>query len=188
MTWRRGRWISATGRAGDGDAVGICMPGVITCPGVGDGDAAGISMPGAITCGLGEGDAAGICIPGVMTCGVGDGEGLGLAILRVVVRLARGVLFFGVARPAFGVAFGLGMTCPSCCGKAVLLSATTIAIEQNACSILFVSTDQFIFTPMWRSRLRDPKVLFDCWNKWKIRRLIPTHLRTILMGTKCGKH
>lgn len=119
MTWRRGRWISATGRAGDGDAVGICIPGVITC-------------------GLGDGDAAGICIPGVMTCGVGDGEGLGLAILRVVVRLGRGVLFFGVARLAFGVAgFGLGMTCPSCCGKAVVLSANTITKAQNARSGLF---------------------------------------------------
>lgn len=147
-TWRRGRWISATGRVGDGDAVGICMPGVITCPGLGDGDAAGICMPGVITWGLGDGDAAGICIPGVITCGLGDGEGLGLALLRVVVRLGRGVLFFGVARLAFGVAaFGLGMTCPSCCGKAVLLSANTIAREQNARSVLFETSDRFIFPP-----------------------------------------
>ena len=145
--------MSATCRAGDGDAVGICIPGVITCPGVGDGDADGICIPGVITCGLGDGDAAGICIPGVITCGLGDGEGLGLATLRVVVRLGRGVLFFGVARLALGVAaFGFGMTCPSCCGKAVLLSANTTAKEQIARSILFLSTDQFIFTPVWRSR------------------------------------
>ena len=141
------------------------MPGVITCPGLGDGDGDGICMPGVMTCGVGDGDAAGICVPGVMTCGLGDGEGLGLAILRVVVRLGRGVLFFGAARLAFGVAFGFGMTCPSCCGKAVLLSANTIAREQNARSILFVSTDQIIFTPMWRSRMRDPTLLFDCLNK-----------------------
>lgn len=108
------------------------MPGVITCPGLGDGEAVGICIPGVITCGVGDGDAAGICMPGAITCGLGDGEGLGLATLRVVVRLARGVLFFGVARFAFGVAaFGLGMTCPSCCGKTVLLSANTSATEQK---------------------------------------------------------
>lgn len=124
------------------------MPGVITCPGLGDGEAVGICIPGVITCGVGDGDAAGICMPGAITCGLGDGEGLGLATLRVVVRLARGVLFFGVARLAFGVAaFGLGMTCPSCCGNALLLSANTSATEQNARSILLVSTDQFIFPP-----------------------------------------
>lgn len=133
------------------------MPGVITCPGLGDGEAVGICIPGVITCGVGDGDAAGICMPGAITCGLGDGEGLGLATLRVVVRLARGVLFFGVARLAFGVAaFGLGMTCPSCCGNALLLSANTSATEQNARSILLVSTDQFIFPPSGDCELRDP--------------------------------
>lgn len=133
------------------------MPGVITCPGLGDGEAVGICIPGVITCGVGDGDAAGICMPGAITCGLGDGEGLGLATLRVVVRLARGVLFFGVARLAFGVAaFGLGMTCPSCCGNALLLSANTSATEQNARSILLVSTDQFIFPPGGDCELRDP--------------------------------
>ena len=144
------------------------MPGVITCPGLDDGDGDGICMPGVITCGVGDGDAAGICIPGVMTCGLADGDGLGLALLCVVVRLGREVLFFGLARLAFGVAafgLGFGMTWPSCCGKALLFRANTIAREQNARSILLVSTDQFIFTPMWRSRMRDPTVLFDCWNK-----------------------
>ena len=113
-------------------------------------------MPGVITCGLGDGEAAGICIPGVMTCGVGDGAGLGLAVLRVVVRLGRGVLLLGVARFGFGVAaFGLGITCPSCCGKAVLLNANTIAREQNARSFRFV-TDQFIFPPSGDCKLRNP--------------------------------
>lgn len=137
------------------------MPGVITCPGLGDGDADGICMPGVITCGLGEGDAAGICIPGAITCGLGDGEGLGLAVLRVVVRLVRGVRFFGVARFGFGVAaFGLGITCPSCCGKALLLSANTIAREQNARSIRFVS-DQFIFPPSGDANTRSPQCYSD---------------------------
>lgn len=164
-TWRRGRWISATGRAGDGDAVGICIPGGITCPGVGDGDAAGICMPGVMTCGLGDGDAAGICIPGVMTCGVGDGEGLGLAVLRVVVRLGRGVLLLVVVRFGFGVAaFGLGITCPSCCGKAVLLSENTSAREQNARSIRFV-TDQFIFPPSGDCNAKSPQCYSDIGNK-----------------------
>ncbi len=116
-------------------------------------------MPGVITCpGLGDGEAVGICMPGVITCGLGDGEGLGLAVLRVAVRLVRVlVLFFGVAR--FGVAafgFGLGITCPSCCGSALLLSENTIAREQNARSILLVSTDQFIFPPGGDCELRDP--------------------------------
>lgn len=133
------------------------MPGVITCPGLGDGEAVGICIPGVITCGVGDGDAPGICMPGAITCGLGDGEGLGLAPLRVVVRLARGVLFFGVARLAFGVAaFGLGMTCPSCCGNALLVSANTSATEQNARSILLVLTDQFIFPPGGDCELRDP--------------------------------
>lgn len=82
---------------GDGDAVGICIPGVITWPG------------------LGDGDAVGICISGVITWGLGDGEGLGLAVLLLVVGLRRVVaLFFGAARLAFGLATGFGITCPSC--------------------------------------------------------------------------
>lgn len=133
------------------------MPGVITCPGLGDGEAVGICIPGVITCGVGDGDAGGICMPGAITCGLGDGEGLALATLRVVIRLARGVLVFGVARLVFGVAaFGLGMTCPSCCGNTLLLSANTSATEQNARSILLVSTDQFIFPPGGDCELRNP--------------------------------
>lgn len=36
------------------------MPGVITCAGLGDGDAVGICIPGVITCGLGEGVGLGL--------------------------------------------------------------------------------------------------------------------------------
>ena len=90
------------------------MPGVITWPGLGDGDAEGICIPGVITCGLGEGDAAGICIPGVITCGLGDGDGFGLVVLVVLARLARVVVLFFTARFGFGFAAGFGITCPSC--------------------------------------------------------------------------
>ena len=83
------------------------MPGVIMCMGLGDGDAVGICIPGAITCGLGDGDAVGICMPGVITWGLGDGEGRGLAVLRLALRLARVVvLFFGTARLGVGFAAG----------------------------------------------------------------------------------
>ncbi|MGH9966794.1 MAG: hypothetical protein ACREBG_03020 [Pyrinomonadaceae bacterium] len=104
---------SSVGRGGVGEAIGICMPGVITCPGPGDGDAVGICMPGVITCpGLGDGDAVGICISGVITCpGLGDGEGLGL------VRRARvDVLFFLGVLIALGLAAGFifDMSCCSC--------------------------------------------------------------------------
>lgn len=36
------------------------MPGVITCDGLGDGDADGICIPGVITCGLGDGEGLGL--------------------------------------------------------------------------------------------------------------------------------
>lgn len=79
----------------------------MTCPGLGDGEAVGICIPGVITCGLGDGDAEGICMPGVITCGVGDGDGLGLVVLRVVLRLAgEVVLFLETARLGFGLAAG----------------------------------------------------------------------------------
>lgn len=104
ITCRLGRWISAGGCV-------ICIPGVITCPGLGDGD--GICIPGVITCGgEGEGDAVGICMPGVMTCGLGDGEGFGVVALLVGARLVRvTVLFFRGAAFGFGFAAGrLGIT------------------------------------------------------------------------------
>jgi hypothetical protein len=132
---------------GEGDALGICMPGVITW-GLGEGDALGICMPGVITWGLGEGDAVGIFIPGVITCGLADGEGLGLAVVRLELFLARLVVFFFVAaRFAFDFAAdGLGITCPSCCGNAVPLSANTSAKEQSVRSFLQL-LNRFIIPP-----------------------------------------
>ncbi len=134
---------------GDGDAVGVCMPGVITWPGVGEGDAVGICMPGVITCaGLGDGDAVGICMPGVITCGLGEGEGLGLAALLVGVRLVRGavLLFFGAAF-GFGFAAGLGMTCPSCCGNTLIVSANIKASALNVRSAILKLLGRFMVPP-----------------------------------------
>ncbi|MBA2527832.1 MAG: hypothetical protein H0V18_18930 [Pyrinomonadaceae bacterium] len=103
VIWCPGLW------EGLGDIVGICIPGVITCAGLADGDAVGICIPGVITCGgLADGDAAGICMPGVITCGLGEGEGLGLLALLVGVRRARlAVLFFLGALFGFGFAAGI---------------------------------------------------------------------------------
>jgi hypothetical protein len=91
----------------------------------------------------------GICIPGVITCGPGDGEGLGLAVLRLALRLARVVVFFfGAVRLGFGFAAGaLGITCPSCCGNALPLSANTSAKEQSVRSV-FLSLDRFMSPPV----------------------------------------
>jgi len=134
MTSRRGLFISCgcdgicipgvitCPGLGNGDAVGICIPGVITCPGLCDGDAVGICIPGVITC-PGLGDGVGICMPGVIKCGLGEGEGLGLVTLLAGVRRARGAVLFLGAAFGFGFAAGLGMTCPSCCGNTAIVSA-----------------------------------------------------------------
>jgi hypothetical protein len=108
---------------GEGDVVGMCIPGVCVCVcGDGEGDDIGICIPGVCVCvcGDGEGDDIGICIPGVCVCVCGDGEGdtCGLLIagcfLRVTAFLFR-VTFFLFAP---GLGFGLfipGILCPSCC-------------------------------------------------------------------------
>ena len=84
------------------------------------------------------GDAVGISMLGVITFGVGEGEGLGLVELLVGVRRGRGavLLFFGVA---FGLGFaaGLGMTCPSCCGSTLMLSAQVKASTLTVRSAIF---------------------------------------------------
>jgi hypothetical protein len=131
-----------------GDAEGICMPGVITC-GVAEGDADGICMPGVITCGLADGDAVGICMPGVITCGLGEGDGLGLVALLVGARLVRvTVLFFLDAAFGFGFAAGfLGMTCPSCCGNTLIVSANIKANALSVRSAILKLLDRFMVPP-----------------------------------------
>ena len=106
-------------------------------------------MPGVITCpGLGDGDAVGICMPGVITCGLGEGEGLGRVALRVGVRLARGaVLLFFAAAFGFGFAAGLGMTCPSCCGNTLIVSANIKASALNVGSAIWKLLGRFMVPP-----------------------------------------
>ncbi|MFN2514572.1 MAG: hypothetical protein ABR556_00015 [Pyrinomonadaceae bacterium] len=147
--------ISGSGRRpGDGVAVGICIPGVIWCPGLcaGVGDIVGICIPGIISCdGLGDGDAVGICIPGVMTCGLREGEGLGLLALLVGVRFARvAVLFFLGALLAFGLLAGFifDMSCPSCCGNTLVVSANIKASALTVRSALLKLLGRFMVSPL----------------------------------------
>ena len=147
--------------------MGICMPGVITCPGVGDGD------------------ALGICIPGVITCGVG--EGLGAAGRRLVSRMARVVVFFlGAARFGFGFAAeGFGITCPSCCGKALLPSANTSAREQSVRSH-FLSPDELIIFPQWIFQIPTRKVVQTGIDE-DTQTTPARYDRSSCDGTKCGR-
>ena len=109
-------------------------------------------MPGVWTCGeaAGVGDAVGITIPGVMTCGLGDGEGLGVVVLLVGVRRARGAgRFLGAARLGLGLGFaaGLGITCPSCCGNTLMVSAHIKASALRVRSAILKLLGRFIIPP-----------------------------------------
>jgi len=121
------------------------MPGVITWSGLAEGDAAGIALPGVCTWGAvaGEGDAAGICMPGVITCGAGEGTTLGLAFIGVRLARLAGRFFLGFG---FGLAAGfiLDMSCPSCCGNALTLSANIKASALTALSAIFKLLGRFI--------------------------------------------
>ncbi|MGH9929543.1 MAG: hypothetical protein ACREA9_09965 [Pyrinomonadaceae bacterium] len=126
------------------------MPGAITCAGLGD--AVGICIPGVITCpGLGDGDSVGICMPGVITCaGLGDGDGLGLVVRVVGVRLARvDVLFFLGARFGLGLAAGFifDMSCCSCCGKTLTLTANISTSATSILSAILKLLGRFMVSP-----------------------------------------
>ena len=120
--------------------------------GVAGGELAGIGIPGVCICGeaAGEGDAVGICMPGVITCGIGVGDGFGGLTLRAETRRARvAALFF------FGAVFGFDllagfifdMSCPSCCGTALTLSANTKAIALIVRSAILKLPDRFTIPP-----------------------------------------
>ncbi len=141
---------------GDGDADGICMPGIISCDGLGEGDAVGICIPGIISCdGPGEGDAVGICIPGIISC---DGPGLGFFVVvffpAVRLSLGRG-FFFLAALLRFGLLIPgiLLMSCPcgillmSCCGNTFRPTAQISAIAPSARRAILKLLGRFIIPP-----------------------------------------
>lgn len=85
-----------------------------------------------------------------MTCGLGDGEGLGVVVLLVGVRRARGAgRFLGAARLGLGLGFaaGLGMTCPSCCGNTLMVSAHINASALRIRSAILKLLGRFIIPP-----------------------------------------
>jgi hypothetical protein len=88
-------------------------------------------------------------MPGVITCGLGEGDGLGLLALLVGALFLRvTVLFFLGAAFGFGLAVGrFGITWPSCCGNAFMLSANTNADTLSILSKLFILLSRFIIAP-----------------------------------------
>ena len=147
------------------------MPGVITCPGLGDGEGVGIGIPGVWICGeaAGVGEAVGICMSGVITCGVGEGEGLGRVTRLDGVRLVRGAgLFLGAARLGLGLGFaaGLGITCPSCWGNTVLLSAKIKTTALSVRSAIFKLLGRFMVPPTFGSPKRTLLFSKNNWMRW----------------------
>jgi len=135
-----GRAGSCVGSGGGGEAIGI--PGVITWPGLGEGGTVGICIPGVITCpGLGEGDAAGISMPGVITC-AGEGEGFGFVTLLATFFLLGAVFGFGCI---------FDMSCCSCCGSAVAVTANINANMPTIRSPSLLVPIQFIKSPLFKS-------------------------------------
>jgi hypothetical protein len=87
-------------------------------------------------------------MPGVITCGLGEGDGFGLVTLFFGVRLARVTVFvFLGALFGFGFAAGLGMTCPSCCGKTLMVSANIKASALSVRSAILKLLGRFIVPP-----------------------------------------
>ena len=88
-------------------------------------------------------------MPGIITCGLGEGDGLGLLTLLAGARLERvTVLFFLGAAFGFGFAAGrLGMTCPSCCGKTLMVTANTKANALTVRSATLKLPGRFMVPP-----------------------------------------
>ena len=86
-------------------------------------------------------------MPGVITCGLGEGAGLCRVVLLVGVRLRVTVLFFFGAAFGFGFAAGLGMTCPSCCGNTLMVSANIKASALSVRSAILKLLGRFIVPP-----------------------------------------
>jgi len=126
-------------------------------------------MPGVITwAGLGDGDVVGICMPGVITCGLGEGEGLGLLALLVGVRRARvAVLFFLGALFGFGLLAGFifDMSCPSCCGNTLMVSANIKASALSVRSAILKLLGRFMVPPYLVREANADNVLDEGMNE-----------------------
>jgi len=87
-------------------------------------------------------------MPGVITCGLGDGAGLGL-VAFLVGRLGRTVLFFLGVLFAFGLAAGFifDMSCPSCCGNTLGLTANIRTTALSVRSAIFKLLGRFMVPP-----------------------------------------
>lgn len=89
-------------------------------------------------------------MPGTITCGVGEGEGFGVLTRLAGVRRVRVAAFF-----FFSAVFGFGllagfifdMSCPSCCGTAITLSAHTKTNALTARSAKLKLPDRFMVPP-----------------------------------------
>jgi len=89
-------------------------------------------------------------MPGGITWGLGEGDGLGLPTLLVGARLGRvAVLFFRGALFAFGLLAGFifDMSCPSCCGNTLVVSANIKASALSVRSAILKLPDQFMVPP-----------------------------------------
>ena len=84
-------------------------------------------------------------MPGVITCG-GEGEGRGLVTLLAGLRLVRaGALFFFGAALGFGFIFD--MSCCSCCGSAVVVTANISANMMIVRNTRLLLPSRFIGSP-----------------------------------------
>ncbi|MGH9904822.1 MAG: hypothetical protein ACRD8U_04455 [Pyrinomonadaceae bacterium] len=91
-------------------------------------------------------------MPVVITCGLGEGagEGFGLVAFLVGVRLARvAVLFFLGALFGFGLLAGFifDMSCPSCCGKTLTLTANIRTSAPSILSAILKLLGRFMVSP-----------------------------------------
>ena len=114
------------------------MPGVITWPGLGDGEAVGITMPGVITCGLGEdlGFFVYVLFPAVRLT-------LGRGFFFLAALFGLGLLMSGILL----MSCPCGILLMSCCGKTFRLTAQISATAPSTRSAILTLLDRFIVPP-----------------------------------------
>lgn len=136
--------------------------------GVAVGEAAGVIRVCVWGEAAGEGEAVGICMPGTITCGVGEGEGFGVLTLLAGVRRVRvAVFFFFSALFGFGLLAGFifDMSCPSCCGTAITLSANTKTNALTTRSAKLKLPDRFMVPPSLFAKANLTFFLYEDWMK-----------------------